>query len=72
MQELNEAIWKRLGILNNAPFQKREGTPTIDKEPKTLKKFSPFNGLQTLWTATRDSFALVTAPFTFNLIFNFV
>ena len=24
--ELNEAIWERLGILNNAPFQKREGS----------------------------------------------
>lgn len=26
LPELNEAIWERLGILNNAPFQKREGS----------------------------------------------
>lgn len=26
LSELNEAIWERLGILNNAPFQKREGS----------------------------------------------
>ena len=26
LPELNEAIWERLKILNNAPFQKREGS----------------------------------------------
>lgn len=26
LPELNEAIWERLGILNNAPFQKRDGS----------------------------------------------
>ena len=37
LPELNEAIWERLGILNNAPFQKREGSrATAFKDEKAF------------------------------------